>query len=242
MRTSNVAYYLVTHGSRDPRSWSVLQEIANLAQKQEPSIFIGWGCLEGLPLSLAQQLQKFGQEAQARECNRIIIEPLFLIPGVHVNQDIPKEVAIAQQHFATLQFQIAPYLGESPQIPQLIQTHFERNIPLAQKHKTARILIAHGSRREGANLPIEKLAQQAGAIAAYWSVPPSLETQIEVSIAQGAEKIAVMPYFLAPGGITEAIAAKILDSPYQAQIHFMSVPLSLVQIADLAISDGLSLG
>lgn len=203
---------------------------------------IGGGCLEGLPLSLAQQLQKFGQEAQARGCDRITIAPLFLIPGVHVSQDIPTEVAIAQKHFATLQFQIAPHLGDRPQIPQLIQTQFERDLDpnSPSPPKKARILIAHGSRREQANLPIEKLASLVGAIAAYWSVPPSLETQIERSIEQGAEQIAVMPYFLAPGGITEAIASKILTASYQTPVYLMPVPLSFSDIVSLTISSSRS--
>jgi sirohydrochlorin cobaltochelatase len=233
MSIDSTAYFLVTHGSRDPRSWAVLSELVTIAQHQTPSILISGGCLEGLPLSLAQQLQKFGQEAQDLGYQQIAIAPLFLIPGVHVTQDIPEQVAIAQQYFSALKFQVLPYLGTHPQIPHLIQSQFE------QQGDHARILIAHGSRREGANQPIETLAKSTGAIAAYWSVAPSLETQIEACQQKGFEQIAVMPYFLAPGAITEAIAAKILNYRHKIKMTLMSEPLTFEQITSLAISSAI---
>jgi sirohydrochlorin cobaltochelatase len=242
MPISSPAYFLVTHGSRDPRSWSTLQEIVALAQHKEPSLLIGGGCLEGLPLSLGQQLQKFGQAAQALGYEKITIAPLFLIPGVHVSQDIPAEVTIAQQFFPFLRFEIAPYLGTHPEIPKFIQTKFEQNeqnyLSVSQT-KPARILMTHGSRQASANQLIESLARFVSAIAAYWSVAPSLETQIEQLRQRGVEQIIVIPYFLAPGGITEAIAAKIQN--FQAQtnqvtnIKLGQVPMSFDQIVSLTI-------
>lgn len=48
-----------------------------------------------------------------------------------------------------------------------------------------------------------------GALTAYWSVPPSLELRVQELITAGYEQIAIFPYFLFTGGITDAIALAV---------------------------------
>jgi sirohydrochlorin cobaltochelatase len=75
--------------------------------------------------------------------------------------------------------------------------------------------MAHGSRRSGGNQPLEAMAQAAGAHNAYWSVGPSLPDRLSKLYLQGHRTIAVVPYFLSAGGITDAISAQI--APFSAQ-------------------------
>ena len=246
------ALFLVTHGSSDRRSWLVLQDLVSVtrsvAQSGDSDRLIGGGCLEGQPLSLAQQLEQFANEVIDCGGSEIVILPLFLLEGVHVSEDIPAEVAIAQSKLQErfpdqpdqLIFRTTAHLGTHSQIPNLILQQFEKYTENKIKsphepERQARILIAHGSRRAGANQVVEDLAKQSHAIAAYWGVEPKIETQIEQLIAQGVYKINVLPYFLSEGSITEAIAKKLQPYSDIAQIQQLPVPLSSEQITNLLL-------
>jgi sirohydrochlorin ferrochelatase len=239
------ALFFVTHGSSDRRSWLSLQNLVSLAQSRSDRL-IGGGCLEGQEITLAQQLEQFAIKAIAIGISEINILPMLLLAGVHVTEDIPAEVAIAQSNLQSkvqenLIFRITPHLGTDSQIPNLLLQHFQkfknqkyRNTENLEKQ--GQILVSHGSRRVAANQVVEDLATHCQAIAAYWGVEPKIETQIENLLAQGINQINVLPYFLTEGGITEAIARKLDLYRDRAQIQLLPVPLSDQQIVDIAIS------
>ena len=72
-----------------------------------------------------------------------------------------------------------------------------------------RILVAHGSRLPEVKKFYQDLAGQLDTQLAYWSTAPSLEEQVKLQIDLGRLKIAVLPYFLFPGKITQAISTKV---------------------------------
>ncbi|MGF1587720.1 MAG: sirohydrochlorin chelatase [Pleurocapsa sp.] len=160
--------------------------------------------LELAPTALNESLVNFAHQAKQRGLKQIKVIPLFLAPGVHVRQDIPAEIALAIKqinHHVTIE--LSPYLGKYSGIVPLLAGKF------AELSAQTRILIAHGSRLSGVNNYYQNLASQLNATIAYWSVAPKLAQQIEVQIASGTKKIAILPYFLFPGKITEAIAIEI---------------------------------
>jgi sirohydrochlorin ferrochelatase len=253
-RPTYEAYFLVTHGSKNPHSWTALQTLITCTSSIT-DVLVGGGCLEGQPISLAQQLQQFcetlsqqSQQSNLKQINIAVI-PLFLLPGVHAREDIPTEIAIAQQKLNEadhrISLKLTSHLGTHPQIPALLQAQFAQLIE-PSKHQnnqnTGFVLLSHGSRLPETFHTIEALAVQLGAIAAYWSVPPNLNTQIEQLIAQGKERIVIMPYFLSSGGIMDAIAQQIslysdslTDASRQAEINIAPTPFSPEQIARLAL-------
>lgn len=249
------ALFLVTHGSSDRRSWLALQNFVAVARSRKNGDgndygdrYISGGCLEGQELNLSQQLEQFATEVIPDGVSEIVILPLFLLEGVHVSEDIPEQVAIAASkltkkfpdQFSDRSddrsiFRITAHVGTDNQIPSLLLQHFEKYSDDSGLERQGRILIAHGSRRFGANQVVEDLATQSQAIAAYWGVEPKIETQIENLLAQGFHKISVLPYFLTEGGITEAIANKLKPYRDHIQIQQLPVPLSDEQIVDLAL-------
>ncbi len=231
------ALFLVMHGSSDRRSWLALRDLIAVARSQSDR-HIGGGCLEGQVLSLAQQLEQFAMEVIQSGGSEIVILPVFLLEGVHVSEDIPAEVAIAQKNLKDkfhdrLTFRTTAYLGTNSQIPSLLLQQFDKYTEKSDPERQGRILIAHGSRRAVANQVIEDLARYSHAIAAYWGVEPKIETQVESLLAKGIDKINVLPYFLTEGGITEAISKRLHTYSDRAQIQQLPVPLSHQQIVDL---------
>lgn len=167
-----------------------------------PLPLVGMGVLELAPLSLHEQLLEFAEPVIAQGYQTLQLVPLFLLPGVHVMEDIPAEVAIAQQQLGQrLTIQITPHLGSHPHLVQLFMAF---DLP-----GYARIVVAHGSRRPGGNDPVEALATQQGASPAYWAMEPTVETQILTLINKGCQRIVIAPYFLFAGSITDAIARQV---------------------------------
>jgi sirohydrochlorin ferrochelatase len=148
------------------------------------------------------------------------ILPLFLLPGVHVMEDIPAEVQLARQALgAKIQLELRPHLGSHLGLVRLLQKQLDQT----EVEKT--ILLAHGSRRAGAGHPVEAIAQQLGAVTAYWSVAPSLDERVQELAIAGRRRLAIVPYFLFVGGITDAIAEVV----EQLQSQFAAIELCLLE-------------
>ena len=228
------AYLLVSHGSRDPRPQVALDRLAYLVDQKlatreisrvnHPGVFSPQNLTEGAttllcepetisvktailechPLPLHQQIIEAAYLNQASGFSRLKIVPLFLLPGVHVQVDLPAEVAIAESQLGnSIPLELCPYLGSSSQIIEILAQKFNSD------PSEVRIIFAHGSRRLGGNTVIENLANQLNAIACYWSVAPNLDAIISNLNLDKPQKITILPYFLFSGGITDAIAAQV---------------------------------
>ena len=201
----------------------------------EPPLAIADAYLECHPLPLSQQLVHLVQQVTATHPPsdaplRLRVIPVLLLAGVHVREDIPAAVAIAQTQLPpTIHWEMTTHFGSCPGLHRIVM---ER---LAGTPMEAWILLAHGSQRPGANQAIETLAERVGAIAAYWATAPNLETQIQALQADGLRRIGILPYFLFSGGITDAIAQTVATLTQR----YPDLSLSLAETLDsnAAIAD-----
>ncbi|MEH2395582.1 MAG: sirohydrochlorin chelatase [Nostoc sp.] len=227
------AYLLVSHGSRDPRPEIAMQQLAKLVCNKLPKNYnpsnneylVGIAALEMSSQPLSEQIQQFAKSAfcdakLSENESRLKIVPLFLLPGVHVMTDIPAEVALAQQALGQdMIIELQPYLGSHPDLEKLLAKQ------IATIKAQAWILLTHGSRRPDSEKPVQAIAGSLGAVVAYWSVPPSLESRVKELVAAGYREIAILPYFLFAGGITDAIAASIEE----LKLQFSAVNFQLAE-------------
>ncbi|MGL4622789.1 sirohydrochlorin chelatase [Chroococcidiopsis sp.] len=184
------------------------------------SPLIGTACLELSQKPLHQQIAEFSDRALSCGYQQVQIVPLFLLPGVHVMEDIPAEVEQARQALKVkVKLELRPHLGFHAGLARLLKQQLDRT----QAEKT--ILLAHGSRRAGSEHPVEAIAQQISAVTAYWSVAPSLDERVQELALAGWRRIAIVPYFLFAGGITDAIA----DVVGQLQQQFPAIEFCLMQ-------------
>ncbi|MGG6265735.1 sirohydrochlorin chelatase [Leptolyngbya sp. AN03gr2] len=193
------AYLLVTHGSRDIRPQIAIDQLRDRIE-QRLSVPVGAAVLECAPTELHEQIEEFSR--QHPTLSEIKIVPLFLLPGVHVKEDIPEQIAIAKSRISP-KLELLPHLGSHSGMVEVLASR------IAQIPADARILMSHGSRRAGGNTPIDQMATAIDAVSAYWSVEPKLETRILELKQRGCQEIAILPYFLFSGGITDAIAQSI---------------------------------
>jgi sirohydrochlorin ferrochelatase len=216
------AYLLVSHGSRDPRPDVAMQQLAGLLTEILPpgKNLVGVATLEANIQPLHLQIQDFAYRVQAFGCKTVEIIPLFLLPGFHVMTDIPAEITLAQQAInEEITIELRPYIGSYPGLERFV-TGMIRTVKA-----DISIILAHGSRRSGSHSPVERIAANAIAVTAYWSVPPSLEVKVEELITAGYKQMAIFPYFLFTGGITDAIALSV----NKLELQFPSVTFQLAQ-------------
>lgn len=212
-------------------SWRTLKSSnAGLVVSQKEKPLVGTAYLELSAEPLHEQIRQFGDRALLSGYNRVQVLPLFLLPGIHVMEDIPAEVAIAKLGLEQVKIDLRPHLGTHPGLSHLLATS------MAAIAADAWILLAHGSRRPGAKQTVEAIAMQLNAISAYWAVSPKLATQVKALVDTGCQQIGILPYFLFAGGITDAIASTV----ELLKMQFPSVNLALaepigasVELADL---------
>lgn len=214
-------------------SSATLSTMASVAVASKRLPLVGTACLELASLPLHRQIEEFGKQVGAAGFNRLQVVPLFLLAGVHVKEDIPVEVGMARQVFgADLAIDICPHLGSHSELGRLFGTQ------MSAIAAEAWILLSHGSRRQNGNQSVEALATKLGAVAAYWSVAPSLEAQVTALVNAGYRQIGVLPYFLFAGGITDAIAQKVAQLSQELtgiNLKLASPIGASVQLADLIL-------
>ncbi|TWH42674.1 sirohydrochlorin chelatase [Dulcicalothrix desertica] len=244
------AYLLVSHGSHDPRpeiamshlAFSVQSRFQKIESQQDKISYskyaggvaappqcetkyetVGTAYLELQPQPLHLQIVEFAQNILSRSTEQSLhlkILPLFLLAGVHVMEDIPTEVEAAQRILGdNVVIDLQPYIGCHGGLVDLVR--LQKNSIRAQKY----ILLAHGSRRPGFEHHTETLAANLGLTTAYWAVQPKLESRVKEFASSGYREIAVIPYFLFAGGITDAIETTI----EKLELQFPGVSLKLAQ-------------
>ncbi|NJL64606.1 MAG: sirohydrochlorin chelatase [Methylacidiphilales bacterium] len=243
------AYLLLSHGSHDARSQIAMQKLAQqLSSWREYRLqnstgeatqsqldnastisetVVGTAYLELQPQPLHIQISEFVKPfiLSPQQPLHLKILPLFLLSGMHVMEDIPAEIELAKQMLGQkFEIELQPYLGSYHELGQLLAKQLTASP--AEKY----ILMAHGSRRPGFQAPMEKIISNLAGLnlevtTAYWAVPPSLEESVGELVASGYKRITIAPYFLFPGGITDAIAIAV----EKLQLQFPGVSLNLTE-------------
>ncbi len=223
METGSCQVLLVTHGSSDRRHGIAAQILCQRLRDwfvfhSFHSIIVENVVLEGHELSLADQVMAQLHSARSLGIERSVFVPLFLLPGMHVMEDIPAEIAAVQDRLAIAAesayptLSIMPFLGDWPPMELALLDHLRAepvdlsvDVDVMLGRIIHRVLLAHGSRLPGSMDRVEAIAQTLRMTTAYWLIEPKLEQRIEELIAGGCNVIEIYPYFLFEGGISEAI-------------------------------------
>jgi len=112
------ALLIVAHGSRRAES---NDEIRTLANKVETLSADAYGFVGSAFLELAEPSIPDGiQQCIERGATLVTVMPFFLSAGRHVVTDVPEMVREKQREHPNVQIRMAPYLGVSSLMPDLI--------------------------------------------------------------------------------------------------------------------------
>lgn len=109
---------LVAHGSRREAS---NEEIRDLARRVAERAMGRYGHVACAFLEIAEPSIPGGIQACIDAgADEVVVVPYFLSAGRHVAEDIPGEVGVKQAEHPDVCIRIAPYLGLSDEIPELL--------------------------------------------------------------------------------------------------------------------------
>jgi len=211
---------------------SGLSEVSN-SEIPDSEIIVETACLELAALPLNEQIYEMGCRLAVAGVEELKLLPMFLMAGVHVMEDIPAEIAAARKRLdGAIRLTSCPHLGSHPKIAMVLAKRLE-SVPTEGS-----LLVAHGSRRPKGNRKIQVLARNLETTVAYWSVPPDIETQAIELMQQGCQGLAILPYFLFAGGITDAIAHRTEELAERfPKVKFRLLPTlgATAEVADLVV-------
>lgn len=198
---------LTAHGSVDPRSMATSHAVADRIRGLRPRLDVRVAFCENSTPNLRDVLA--GLDGPA------VVTPLLLASAYHARVDIPSIIAESGADVEQ-----AGTLGEDP---RLVRVMHERLAGLGVDPHcpgTGVLVVAVGSSHAAANA---RTATVAGILArgTGWAgvqvahatgSGPSIGDGIERLRRQGAHRIALAPWFIAPGRITDRVAAAAADA------------------------------
>ncbi|MCP4004349.1 MAG: hypothetical protein GY725_09150 [bacterium] len=110
------ALLIVDHGSRRPEAHEHLEGIAALVRELEPGIRVYAAHMELAEPSIHSAVDR----AVADGVTEIWVHPLFLVPGLHLSEDIPRLVESAATRHAGIEVHVTEPIGQLPDIARLI--------------------------------------------------------------------------------------------------------------------------
>jgi len=209
---SGTALVLTAHGSADPRAAANTHAVADQIRLLRPSLDVRVAFCEKSAPNLLDVLTALDGPA--------VVTPLLLANAYHARVDIPEIIAeaqagSAQAGYAHPDILRADTLGEDPRlVPVMRQRLDELNVEL-DRDDVGVLVVAVGSTHAEANAGTATLADAmahgtrwAGVRVVYATGPaPSVADGIAELRHLGARRIALAPWFIAGGRITDRVAA-----------------------------------
>jgi sirohydrochlorin ferrochelatase len=194
---------LTAHGSADPRSAVTTHAVADEIRRQRPDIDVLVAFCENSEPNLRDVLAGLhGRPA--------VVTPLLLASAYHARVDIPAMVAESGTEVVQ-----ADTLGEDPRLVDVLAQRLAQRGVESHHTDTGVLVVAVGSSHTAANAQTATLAatlaqgrQWAGTEVVYATGPqPSVTEGIASLRRAGASRIVLAPWFIAPGRITDRVAA-----------------------------------
>jgi sirohydrochlorin ferrochelatase len=198
-----VSLLLVAHGSADPRAATATRA---LARAVGPAAHVSFLDHAGpRPDDVLDALAGAG-------ARHVTVVPLLLTAAYHSRVDVPRVLDRAP---AVLTVEVSDVLGPvGGAVPGLLLDGLCRRLAGAGGRYDAVVLAAAGTRDEAALSTVEQSARALGARlglpcrAAYASASaPTAGAAVAALRAEGARRVAVAAYFLAPGRLYDAAVA-----------------------------------
>lgn len=201
---------LVAHGSRDPRSGTVIEALAGRIAAIRPGLPVAASYLEHLgrrPLPVANDLTAGAGE--------LVCVPLLLTSAYHGTVDVPQVLDGIRAALPDLRVRAGRVLGADETVLKALD---DRLGAAGVSTVDGMVLAAAGTRDRAARAAIDRLARRYGArhrvpcLPAYAAAGQDVASALARLRAAGARRIVVVSYFLAPGRLHDRIVVAARDS------------------------------
>ena len=217
MAAESRAVLLLGHGSRDPRAAVVVGDLL-LAVAAATGMTVRAAYLDFAAPTATDALRALADDG----FSSVRVVPLLFTPGYHLTHDVPLVLAASGVR-ERMRVSVAPsLLAEGSQRRELLLTALAGRLIQAGSDGDVDglVLASAGSSSPAARLSVETLA---GDLGRQHGIPVELAfafggtrtpTQaLEALAARGVQRPAVASLFVAPGRLTDAVAAACPDVP-----------------------------
>jgi sirohydrochlorin ferrochelatase len=195
---------LTAHGSADPRSAANARAVARQVAQMRPGLDVRLAFCELNAPNLVDVL------SGVSGTRRAVVTPLLLANAYHARVDIPRQIASCATHERVWQ---APVLGEDDRLVSVLRQRVAE-LGVSRLDDTLGVLVvAIGSSDPAANARTARVAPKllagtgwAGATTAFATRPQrSLAEAVGRLRRQGARRVVIAPWFLAPGRLPDRV-------------------------------------
>ncbi|MDT0491397.1 sirohydrochlorin chelatase [Streptomyces griseus] len=202
---------VIAHGSRDPRHAATVHALTERVRAARPGLRVETGFLEFNAPSVPRVLERLHAEG----AGEVIALPLLLTRAFHAKTDIPSVLREARARLPRLRIHQAAVLGPSPLLNATLGRRLrEAGVRPGDIPRTGLVLASAGSSDPEAIAVIAEIARElrhtgwCAVRPAFASAAlPRTEDAVRALRAEGADRVAVAPYVIAPGWLPDRIAA-----------------------------------
>ncbi len=213
------ALLIAAHGTRDPQGVSACHALADRIRGMLPDVRVAVSFVELVEPAIEDALATLLTDAGATGATgaigepHVVVVPLMLGTGGHVQQDIPEAIAAAQAEVPGSVVGYTRPLGVDPRLLSAVRARIEAAAAgeLGDEawdlRDTTVVLLGRGAAVPEANADhvalsrlVYELTRAAAVHPAFIQVTrPSLPEALGQAAALGARRIVVAPHFLLPG-------------------------------------------
>jgi sirohydrochlorin ferrochelatase len=204
MRAARVvtALVLTAHGSRDPRSAANAQAVADAVARLRPDLDVRLAFLDHNSPSLTDVLTSVDEPA--------VVTPLLLANAYHARVDIPEQIASCA---TAQQVSQAPVLGEDHRLVSVLRRRVTELGVSRLDDSVGVLVVAIGTSDPTVNARTGRVAPTLLAGTSWAGAATAFASQQERSLAdglgrlrrQGARRVVIAPWFLAPGRLPDLV-------------------------------------
>lgn len=103
------AIVLFAHGARNPEWAWPFRALREQVAARNPGVAVELAFLEVMEPSFGEVLERLA----AAGAKQVTVVPLFLAPGGHLTQDLPRLVGEARARYSGVKLRVAPAIGEA---------------------------------------------------------------------------------------------------------------------------------
>ena len=116
---TRTAFILFGHGARDPRWAESMRRVARALRTNRPNTRVELAFLEFIEPGLVE----CAEALLAEGFNHVLIAPLFIAQGGHLNKDVPELLGQLRLRYPDVVFELTPAVGEAEAVIQAMAGH-----------------------------------------------------------------------------------------------------------------------
>lgn len=107
---------ILGHGSRAKKAQSVFNKIVSMVENK-----VDYDLVKGAAMELSEpSLEQSVAEIVDKGIKKVNIVPLFLFPGIHIQEDIPELIEELREKYPAVQFKYGKNIGADEKVADIL--------------------------------------------------------------------------------------------------------------------------